>query len=119
MTPEIAGLLFEGVAYCNTSFHDATQSLLKLYGGYIAVRDVAARLSHPPYGTPSRCKLYPDDVLDILSRVDTSKRDYATELWIGKCLDEIKIVYMEDGTSTYETDARYQKLFEYVNGVRV
>ena len=114
MTPEIAGLLFEGVAYCNASFHEAAQSLLKLYGGNIALRDVAARLAHPPKDTPSRCRLYPDDVLDILSRVDTSKSDVATALNIEECLDEMYGIPLKTGERTYETDERYQRLLVFV-----
>lgn len=115
MTPEIAGLFFEGVAYCNASFHDAAHSLLKLYGGYIAVRDIAARLSHPPYGTMSRCKLFPDDVLDVLSRVDTRKRDVVEILNIEECLDQIRDVPLKTGEGTYASDERYQRLLAFVN----
>ena len=115
MNPEIAGVLFVGIAYCNTSFHDATRTLLNLYGGHIVVRDVAARLSHPPYGTTSRCKLYPDDVLDVLIRVDMSKRDVATASNIKKCLDQIRDMPLKSGEGTYESDERYQRLLVFVN----
>ena len=118
MNPKIAGVLFAGIAYCNASFYDAAQSLLRLYGGHVEMQDVAARLSHPPYGTPSRCKLYPDDVLDILSRVDMDKRDYATALSVEDCLDDIRDVPVHNGDRTYESDDRYQKLLAYVRKAR-
>lgn len=114
MNPEIAGVLFVGTAYCNTSFHDAAQTLLKLYGGHVEMRDVAYRLSHPPYGSLSRCQLYPEDVLDILSRVDMNKRDYATALNVEDCLDDIRDVPVHNGDGTYESDDRYQNLLGYV-----
>ena len=114
VNPKIAGALFVGTAYCNISFHDAAQTLLKLYGGHVEMRDVAERLSHPPYGSLSRCKLYPDDVLDILSRVDMSKRDYATASNIKDCLDNMKEVPIPNGKSTYESDDRYKKLRAYI-----
>ena len=114
MTPKIAGVLFVGMAYCNTAFHDAAQALLNLFRGHVEMLDVAARLCHPPYGSPSRCKLYPDDVLDVLSRVDMTKRDNSTALSIADCLDEIKDILKPNGTETYEADARYLRLMAYV-----
>lgn len=114
MTPKIAGVLFVGMAYCNTAFHDAAQTLLNLYGGHVEMLDVAARLCHPPHGSLSRCKLFPNEVLDVLFRVDTDKRDYSVALNIKKCLDEIRDVSYENGDGTYESDVRYQKLLEFV-----
>lgn len=116
MSPEIAGSLFSGVAYCESAFPDASNALLSLYKGNVELSDVAFRLANPPKGTESRCALFPDAVLDVLSRVDMDVGDYAVAMWIGKCLEIIKSIPNSKGkgSGTYENDERYINLMVYV-----
>lgn len=116
MSPEIAGSLFSGIAYCVSVFPDASRTLLSLYKGNVELSDVAFRLANPPKGTESRCELFPDAVLDVLSRVDMDGGDYAVAMWIGQCLEVIKSRPRGKGNErgTYESDKRYINLMAYV-----
>ncbi len=114
MSPKIAGSLFSGIAYCNETFPDASRTLLDLHRGKVELSDVAFRLATPPQGTESRCRRYPDEVLDILSRVDTEKENNAVALWIEKCLAMIKSIPNGGHNGTYENDGRYVNLMAYV-----
>ena len=116
MSPEIAGSLFSGIAYCVEAFPDASSTLLALYKGSVELRDVAFRLANSPKGTESRCKRYPEQVLDILSRVNMKRKATDVALWIGKCLEIIKSIPSPKmkGNGTYENDERYINLMAYV-----
>jgi len=116
MSPEIAGNLFSGIAYCGEAFPDASSTLLALYRGNVELRDVAFRLANSPKGTESHSKRYPDQVLDILSRVNMERKAFDVALWIGKCLEIIKSIPNPKmkGNGTYESDERYINLMAYV-----
>lgn len=114
MSPKIAGSLFSGIAYCNETFPDASRTLLDLHRGKVELNDVAFRLATPPKGTKSRCELFPDAVLDILSRVDTKRKDNAVALWIERCLAKIQSISNGKNNGTYENDRRYINLMAYV-----
>ena len=116
MDAEIAGILFSGIAYCGEeAFPDAAHTLLSLYKGRVVLDDVAFRLANPPHKTESRCRLFPEEVLNILSRVDRTGNNYAVALWISKCLDVIKTLSKKNGKDAYVKDERYISLRVYVD----
>lgn len=112
---EIAGHLFSGIAYCKDVFADAAHVLLDKHRGTVVLDDVAFRLANPPKGTESRCKLYPDDVLNILSRVDRTRNNYGVAMWVGKCLDVIGALPRKNNKDTFAKDERYVLLKVYVD----
>ena len=107
--------MFSGIAYCKDVFADAAHVLLDKHRGTVVLDDVAFRLANPPKGTESRCKLYPDDVLNILSRVDRTRNNYGVAMWVGKCLDVIGALPRKNNKDTFAKDERYVLLKVYVD----
>ena len=112
MNAVIAEMLLASIAYCDTAFPDAARTILGLYGGKVNLFRIAIRLSHPPKGSFSRCKMFPNEVLEILSRGDLSDGNHVLASAIGKCLEEIASI--PSNCDSFAMDHRFQQLTAYV-----